>query len=73
MPWLRIRIRLPELAPLRLRLCKTPSSLSNDEIKELAASAQQLQQNAQNQNPQNQQNRNQQNQNQQNQNQQKNR
>ena len=25
MPWLRIRMRLPELAPLRLRLCKTPS------------------------------------------------
>ena len=52
---------------------QNPESLSNDEIKELAASAQQLQQNAQNQNPQNQQNRNQQNQNQQNQNQQKNR
>ena len=49
---------------------QNPEFLSNDEIKELAASAQQAQQNAQNQNPQNQQN---QNQNQQNQNQQKNR
>jgi uncharacterized protein YdaT len=55
---------------------QNPQSLSNDEIKELAASAQQAQQNAQNQNPQNQQNQqnqNQQNQNQQNQNQQKSR
>ena len=38
---------------------QNPDSLSADEIKELAASAQQLQQNAQNQNPQNQPNQNQ--------------
>ena len=73
MPWLRIRMRLPELAPLRLRLCKTPSLSLTTKSKELAASAQQAQQNAQNQNPQNQQNQQNQNQNQQNQNQQKSR